>query len=1453
MKKFTLFITLLISFYSSVFAQDEEIIINEVKSEGYEDKSYYVVESLTLKNFSFKATSGSTFFAKTIGRMANHEEKNALQKDIITVEGITSSSVVDALDHDQKNTVINYFDGLGRNAQNVLKQGGANGYDVVTPFEYDNKGRIVNSYLSHEARTSTGDYHDDIIGELLNQYSGEKPYTTITYDDSPLDRVKTLTGVGKDWSNNGKTTDLKITYNYASEVRRWKVVGNLPQSSMYYPVNSLIVKSVTSEDGIVTKQYIDPLGRVVLNRADRIYGDGPIRPVEHYDTYYVYDELGRVRFIIPPMLHLNYSPSIDDVNKWCYQYEYDKYDNVIKSKSPGSDVRPMLFIYDNYQRLVLMQDGNQWGNSQWTFFKYDDLNRAIAVGIFETSASYESLKSNIKGSSNPHRYELTNVSDVGYTLNRTFPTDVDEDDLLSISYYDTYDVLSNSGWDVNANSYSPVTAELNASVNYAVMGQATASKTKILGTAEWLHSVIYYDDDYQAIQYISDNHLNGLDRVSTQYDFEGKMINISYNHSSSNEQMSTVESFDYDHAGRLLKITHGINNQDPIVLASCSYNERGEVIEKNLYSADGGATYLQSEDYKYNIRGWLTQINDVDHLSDENDLFGMELVYNTSDKLTSVNGQNLTPKYGGNISAVLWRRNDGINNSEKQAYKFEYDELNRFSSAEYAKEGNNYTSDGGMINEQVEDYDMNGNIKRLSRNDKINSSITEIDDLTLSHNGNALIKVEDDGTEFGYNEHNVSLSSEYTYDYNGNLTSDLNNEIVSVIYNYLDLPEEIEFYNGITITYSYDAAGTVLTKEVTKGTRTLARTDYLGGVQYENGELAFISTSEGRAINKSDKFEYEYFMTDHLGNTRLTYGMLSEVNVYKATMESERSAQEVSEFVNIDEARQQMVKMGANGGFINTTPASSQIPVPKYMAALGGSFSQYVGPGLQLDVSQNEKIKISVNAYLNGSGTDNTVLPSLVAAVTNSFQILDGGETEIIYSAFESYLPVFSGQIPNNGLKAYLNYILFPADYSGTPQFGYIPVEANNAGAWQTLKLDLDIPFNGHIYIYTANESTVSSCYFDDLQVIHDKNNAGLQVTSTSDYYPFGLEIASTRYVNEGFSPNRFRYQGQYSTYDEYTQWNAFAIRGNYDSRLGTWYSQDPYGQYSSPYKGMGNNPFNGTDPDGGWFGGNVVLNAVTWAAIGGVSGGLYSLASGADSEETRRNVMAGALTFSGVFLASKVSWSNVFNKVSDAASITASNIKATLLDIGKKTLFTPKGTVTVEKAIFMGRVYPTMEEINAMQQAELFARGDGIEPVFVEYDIVELFTTGGLGKVLRAGATDVTTSIVRRELTEEVGEQAFKKVVAKGARALWKLTDEGASQIKRHSQFGKIFKSKSDGLWWAVDNAGHGGSKFKVFKEGKKGLEWISDADEFGDFIINKHKGSTGKFIPWGQLKTIK
>lgn len=90
--------------------------------------------------------------------------------------------------------------------------------------------------------------------------------------------------------------------------------------------------------------------------------------------------------------------------------------------------------------------------------------------------------------------------------------------------------------------------------------------------------------------------------------------------------------------------------------------------------------------------------------------------------------------------------------------------------------------------------------------------------------------------------------------------------------------------------------------------------------------------------------------------------------------------------------------------------------------------------------------------------------------------------------------------------------------------------------------------------------------------------NGRAVVESWQDYLPFG-EVMPGR---SNHVRGRNDYQGQFSEKDEETGYNAFELR-MYDSRVGRWLSADPYDQYFSPYIGMGNDPINGVDPDGGF------------------------------------------------------------------------------------------------------------------------------------------------------------------------------------------------------------------------------------------------------------------------------
>jgi RHS repeat-associated protein len=115
----------------------------------------------------------------------------------------------------------------------------------------------------------------------------------------------------------------------------------------------------------------------------------------------------------------------------------------------------------------------------------------------------------------------------------------------------------------------------------------------------------------------------------------------------------------------------------------------------------------------------------------------------------------------------------------------------------------------------------------------------------------------------------------------------------------------------------------------------------------------------------------------------------------------------------------------------------------------------------------------------------------------------------------------------------------------------------------------------GYIYVWVSNESENSNVWFDDLKVTHRSS----RVTQATDYYAWG------NVMRENKSPEDVRYrhgyQGQYAEKDDETGWNHFELR-EYDPVIGRWTGTDPYGQYWSPYVGMGNNPVSGVDPDGG-------------------------------------------------------------------------------------------------------------------------------------------------------------------------------------------------------------------------------------------------------------------------------
>ncbi len=124
-------------------------------------------------------------------------------------------------------------------------------------------------------------------------------------------------------------------------------------------------------------------------------------------------------------------------------------------------------------------------------------------------------------------------------------------------------------------------------------------------------------------------------------------------------------------------------------------------------------------------------------------------------------------------------------------------------------------------------------------------------------------------------------------------------KISKIEYNLLNLPTKLNFADGSTISYSYDADGNKLRADynlslmnVINGTSSSAQAgngvtthrDYCGNFIYENGALKMLLFDGGYVtFNSSNSPKYHFYLKDHLGNNRVVAdanGNIEQVNHY---------------------------------------------------------------------------------------------------------------------------------------------------------------------------------------------------------------------------------------------------------------------------------------------------------------------------------------------------------------------------------------------------------------------------------------------------------------------------------------------------------------------------------------------------------------------------------------------
>ena len=265
---------------------------------------------------------------------------------------------------------VQYYNGLGRPTVSVATADAAGG-TACTLTTYDALGRELRKYapvpgsgfgyMTESAVSSAGyGFHHDNGGFSQNHYD-------------VLDRVTAVEIVGDAWIQAGRQDRTAYFANTVSdEVLHYEAPEDgsysltLPENTSfrYYPAGSLGKVVSCDADSVCVTVFTNLLGKKVLERTAA------------GDTYYVYNDLGQLRFVLTPAFEkISRSKTM-----FAYEYRYDNRGRVVKKILPkdGTEGSVTEYWYDKADRVAYMKDPTL--GSRYRFYLYDQFGRLCVQG-----------------------------------------------------------------------------------------------------------------------------------------------------------------------------------------------------------------------------------------------------------------------------------------------------------------------------------------------------------------------------------------------------------------------------------------------------------------------------------------------------------------------------------------------------------------------------------------------------------------------------------------------------------------------------------------------------------------------------------------------------------------------------------------------------------------------------------------------------------------------------------------------------------------------------------------------------------------------------------------------------------------------------------------------------------------------------------------------------------------